>query len=100
MGVPVGAEEGVEVKLAIGGRSCNVTAVEAEPVLGGVGESVALTMRDHRPPGSDVCGVYEPNQCWSPVSKVSGTACVTPGVPVWIRYDFSPVPVVSVVPSG
>jgi len=49
--VPVGAEEGVEVKLATGGRSCNVTAVEAEPELGGIGESVALTMRDQRPQG-------------------------------------------------
>ena len=52
--MPVGAEEGVEVKLATGGRSCNVTAVEAEPVLGGDGESVALTIRDQSPPGSDV----------------------------------------------
>src|SRR3989442_14350623 len=100
MGVPVGAEEGVDVKLAIGGRSCKVTAVEAEPVLGGVGESVALTTRDQRPPGSDVCGVYEPNQCWSPGSKVRGTGWFTLGVPLYIRYDFTPVPVVSVVPSG
>ncbi len=82
MAVPVGAEEGVDVKLATGGRSCSVTAVDAEPVLGGDGESVALTMSDQRPPGSDVCGVYEPNQCWSPVSNVSGTVCVTVGVPV------------------
>ena len=60
--VPVGAVDCEGVKLATGERSCRVTAVDDVPLLGGIGESVAFTMSDQRPPGSEACGVYEPTQ--------------------------------------
>jgi len=80
--VAVGAEEGVDVKLAIGGRSCNVTALVPDPLLEGEEVSDPETTSDHSPPGSEVFGVYDPNQCFKPESKTPEKVSVTVGVPL------------------
>src|SRR6267378_6305220 len=83
--MPVGAEEGVDVKLAIGGRSCNVTALVADPLLGGEDVSDPETTRDQSPPGSETLGVYDPNQYFKPESKTPKKVSVTAGCPLRIR---------------